>query len=85
MTIFDLNFLCINKKYRKNTDVVTYEIKYITTQNIDIQNINNKLPLCISDVRAYIIEENKYKYLIFALTQNNKKMLNMSKNFGVKL
>ena len=61
----DLNLLSINKKRIKNTDVVPNEIKYITTQNTDNQNINNELPLCISfsDVRAYIIEENKDKSL----------------------
>ena len=55
----DLNLLSINKKRLKNTDVVTHEIKSITTQNINNQNINNEVPLCIclSDVRAYIIEE----------------------------
>ena len=71
----DLNLLSINKKRLKNTDVVTHEIKSITTQNINNQNINNEVPLCIcfSDVRAYIIEENENKYLIFALAKNNKK------------
>ena len=32
---FDLNLLSINKNCIKNTNVVTHEIKYITTQNIN--------------------------------------------------
>ena len=48
-------------------------------QNINNQNIDNELPLCLSfsSVDAYIIEENENKYLIFALTEKNKKMLEM--------
>ena len=77
----DLNLLSINKNCIKNTCIVTHETKYITTQNINNQNINNELPLCFSfsDVDAYIIEENKDKYLVFALTENNKKVLEIYK------
>ena len=32
----------------RNTDVVAHEIKYITTQNINSQNIDNELLLCLS-------------------------------------
>ena len=58
----------------RNTDVVAHEIKYITTQNINSQNIDNELLLCLSfsDRRAYIIEENKNECLRFALTENNR-------------
>ena len=81
----DLNLLSINKKCIKNTNVVAHEIKYITTQNINNQNIDNEIPLCLSfsDVDAYIIEENKY--LIFALTENNRKMLKTYKNLWSKI
>ena len=74
--------LSINKICTKNTDVVAHEIKYIITQNIDNQNTDNELPLCLSfsSVDAYIIEENENKCLIFALTEKNKKMLEMYKN-----
>ena len=67
--------LSINKNCIKNTDVVIQEIKYIITQNIDNQNVDNELPFCLSfsDVNAYIIEENENKYLVFALTESNKK------------
>ena len=46
-------------------------------QSINIQNIDRGIPLCLnfSDVDAYIIEENENKYLIFALTENNKEVL----------
>ena len=52
-------------------------------QSINNQNIERLIPLCLSfnNVDAYIIEENKNKYLIFALTENTKNML---KNFGEK-
>ena len=71
----DLNLLSINKRCARNTDVVAHEIKYISTQNINNQNMNTELPLCLSfsDVRAYIIEENKNRYFAFALTKNNRK------------
>ena len=71
----DLNLLSINKKCIKNTDVVPHETKYIITQNIDNQNIDNELPLCLSFnvIDAYLIEGNENKYLIFSLTENNKK------------
>ena len=71
----DLNLLNINKKCIKNTDIIAHEIKYITKQNIAYQHIDREFPLCFSssDVDAYIIEENKDKYLVFALTENNKK------------
>ena len=37
-----------------------YEIKYITMQSVNNQNIDREIPLCLSfsDVDAYIIEEN---------------------------
>ena len=45
------------------------------------QYLDNKPPLCFSfsDTRAYIIEENKDKYLVFALTENNKEELEFYK------
>ena len=52
-------------------------------QSINYQNIDNEVPLCLSfsNVDAYIIEENENenknesenRYLIFPLTENNKK------------
>ena len=48
-------------------------------QSINNQNIENEIPLCLSfsNVDAYIIEENQNKYLIFALTKNNKEVLEL--------
>ena len=83
----DINLLSINKKHIKNTDVVAHEIKYITTQNINNQNIHNELPYCLSfnDVDTYIIKENENKYLIITLTENNRKMLDMYKKCWSKI
>ena len=41
-------------------NVFVYEIKYITMQSVNNQNIDREIPLCFSfsDVYAYIIEEN---------------------------
>ena len=47
-------------------------------ESIDNQNIDSENPLSLifNDVEGYIIEEsNEDKYLIFALTKNNKKVL----------
>ena len=58
----------------KNTNTISYEIKYVTMQNINGQNIGEEVPLCLrfTDVDAYFIEENEKKYLLFALTEHNK-------------
>ena len=73
--------LSINKRHIKNTDIVAHEIKYITKQNIADQYNDRELFLCFcfSSVDAYIIEENKDKYLAFPLTENNKEGLEMYK------
>ena len=64
----------INKISHKNTDAIVYSIKCIM-----IGSISSESPLCLSfsDVDAYIIEENGNKYLIFALTENNKKVFEL--------
>ena len=71
----DINLISINKKFIKNTGIFADEIKYTTKQNISDQDIDNELPVCFSFscLDAYIIEENKNKYLIFAFTENKKK------------
>ena len=65
----------------KTADAAIYEIKYITMQSINIKNIDRKFPLCLSfsSINAYIIEENENKYLIFALTEDNKEVLELYK------
>ena len=71
----DISLISINKKFIKNTGIFAHEIKYTTKQNISDQDIDNELPACFifSCLDAYIIEENKNKYLIFAFTENKKK------------
>ena len=73
--------LNISKTYPKNTDAVIYEIKRIMLQSINIQNTDKKISLCLSfsDVDAYIIEEIENKYLIIALTEDNKEVLELYK------
>ena len=75
----DPNLLNIKKIYAKITDAVIYEIEYIIMQSINNQNIDREIPLCLSfnNVDAYIIEESESKYIIFALTENNKKVLEL--------
>ena len=77
----DLNLLSINKKYVKNTDTVINEIKYITMQSINNQNIDKEIPFCFSftDVDVYIIEKNENKYLTFFVTEYNKEVLELYK------
>ena len=77
----DISLLSISKKCIKNTDIVAHEIKYITKQNIADHCIDREFPLCFrfSSLNAYMIEENQSKYLVFALTENNKKGLEIYK------
>ena len=50
-------------------------------QSINNQNIEREVPLCLSfsNVDAYIIEESGNKFLILALTENNKEVLDLYK------
>ena len=77
----DLNLLSINKKCIKTTDVAAQEIKDIIRKIsiIKILIMSFLFVLVFSNADAYIIEENKTNYLIFALTENNRKMLEMYK------
>ena len=60
----------------EKSDAVIYEIKYIMIQSINNRNIDRETPLFLSfnNVDVYIIEENENKYLIFASTENSKKV-----------
>ena len=64
----------------KNTNTVSYEIKYN-------QNIDEKVSLCFSfsNLDAYLIEENEKKYLVSALTENNKRMLELYKKLWSRI
>ena len=53
----------------------------------DYENINsiNPLYLIIGEVDGYIEESNENKYLTFAFTGKNKKVLENIQSFGMKL
>ena len=70
---FDPNLIKIDKKSYKNIDV--YNIGYITKKNEYKVNSVNPLYLMIDEVSGYIKESNGNKYLTFASTDNNKKVL----------
>ena len=77
----DLNLLIINKKRIKNTNTVSYGTKYITMQSINGHNIDGEVSLCLrfSNLDVFFIEVNENKYLVFALTENNKEVLKLYK------
>ena len=56
-------------------------------QSINNQNIDKELPLSLtfSNVDAYIIAESRNKFLIFALRENNKKVLELYKKLWNKI
>ena len=73
---FDSSLLKIDKKSYKNIGI--YYIGYITGKSIsDYENINsvNPLYIIIGEVDGYIEENNENKYLTFASTDKNKKVL----------
>ena len=73
---FDPRLLKIDKKSYKNIGI--YHIGYITIERIiDYKNINsvNPLYLNIGEVDGYIEGNNGNKYLTFASTNKNKKVL----------
>ena len=72
---FDSSQLKIDKKSYKNIGI--YRIGYITMKDSDYVKINsvNPLYLIIGKVDGYIEENNGNKYLTFASTDKNKKVL----------
>ena len=73
---FGLSLIKIEKKSYKNIGI--YYIGYITMKSIsDCENINsvNPLYLIIDEVDGSIEESNGNKYLTFASTDKNKKVL----------
>ena len=73
---FDLSLIKIGKKSYKNVGI--YNIGYIAMKSISgYENINsvNPLYLIIGEVDGYIEENNGNKYLFFASTDKNKKVL----------
>ena len=78
---FDPSLIKIDKKSYKNIDI--YHIGYITIKSIsDCENINsvNRLYLMIGEVDGYVEGNDGNKYLTFASTDKNKKVL--KKSFG---
>ena len=74
----DPGLIKINKKSFKNIGI--HHIGYITIKSIsDCENINNVNPLylMIGEVDGYVEENNGNKYLTFASTEKNKKVLQM--------
>ena len=74
----DMIKIGINTLYQYNKYIGIYYIGYITIKSIsDYENINsvNPLYLYIGEVNAYIEESNGNKYLTFASTEKNKKVL----------
>ena len=83
---FDSNLLKIDKKSYKDIDI--YYIGYITIKKIgDCENIYsvNPLYLIIGKVDGHIKENNRNKYLVFDSTDENKKYLKSTENFGMGL
>ena len=73
---FDSSLLKIDKKSYKNIGI--YYIGYIKIKGIsDYENINSVIPLylVIAEVDGYIEENNGNKYLTFASTDKNNKVL----------
>ena len=73
---FYLSLLKIDKKSCKNIGI--YYIGYITIKSIsDYENINsvNPLYLTIGEIDGCLEENNRNKYLSFASTDKNKKVL----------
>ena len=74
---FDPRLIKIDKK-KSYKNIGIYHIGYITIKSIsDYKNINsvNPLYLNIGDVGGYTEENNGNKYLTFASTDKNKKVL----------
>ena len=71
----DSNVLKIDKKFYKNIDI--YYIGYITMKDPDYVKVNNVNPLylIIDEVDEYVEESNENKYLTFASTDENIRVL----------
>ena len=83
---FNPSLIKIDKKSYKNIGI--YHIGYITIKSIsDCENINsvNPLYLMFGEVDGYIEKESTgNKYLAFASTDKNKKVLTKIQTFGMK-
>ena len=66
--------LNVEKRSFKSTDAVIYNIKYITTKNLDRINIDceNFLYLVFNNVDGYIEKKNENKYCLLLQTSTKK-------------
>ena len=71
------SLLEINKLSCISTNINIFYIEYTTMKSPDHVNIDseNRFYLVFNNVDGYLEESNGYKYLIFASTKNNKKVL----------
>ena len=82
---FDPGLLSIEKISLKSTDVVIYEIRYMTIKSLVHVNIGSKkiLWLISNNAGGYIEENNGDKYLI--LQTRTQKYQKSTQNFAMKL
>ena len=82
---FDPSLLSIEKISLKSTDVVIYEIRYMTIKSLVHVNIGSKkiLWLISNNAGGYIEENNGDKYLI--LQTRTQKYQKSTQNFAMKL
>ena len=82
---FDPSLLSIEKISLKSTDVVIYEIRYMTIKSLVHVNIGSKKILCLitNNAGGYIEENNGDKYLI--LQTRTQKYQKSTQNFAMKL
>ena len=66
----DTSLLGVNKISFINDDAVIYKIKY----SKDFDNVTS-LYLVFNNIDAYFMSVNEEKYLVFALTDKNKEIL----------
>ena len=63
---------------------LSYNIKHFIMEIINNQNFDSENPICVifNDLDGCIIEKsNENKYLVYALTKNNKKILGIYRKF----
>ena len=80
---FDPSLIKIDKKSCKSIGIYHHHNKSIS----DCESINSENPLylMIGEVDGYIEESNGNKYLTFASTDKNKKVLKNIRNSGMEL
>ena len=87
ITNFDQNLLSIDKISFKSIDAVICNIKYITMKSLNHVNIDSANPpyVTFNNVDGYTEESNGDKYVVFASTAKNKKLLVKYTKVWIKL